>query len=421
MEDDDMPSDDEIEGAIVLTPRRGLTSKVVILDYKSLYPTIMMAYNLCYSTEIRDEEPKGPVITTPCGGRFVDPSIYVGIVPRILKTLLSERLEAKKAMKTARTPEERDEFDAKQYAMKILLNSIYGYTGYARARVYSPIITNSVTSYGRENLLKTQKIVEDHAIFPMDGKTYNLSVVAGDTDSIFISISGENVDFDIAKKIGTQIANIATSGLPSPMELVFEAYAERILILAKKHYAMYRFENPEKGVIKAKGIETVRRDWCNLTAKTLTSCLEMILIEGDVNKALSHARDALNTVKSPNNDDITDLIMTRTLTRKPENYAQPQPHAELIKKLEERGVHKYMLGDRVQFVIIKGEHKKGKRKELMTQGSEDPDYVIENGLKIDTDYYIEKQLLPPLYRMFECFGINEMDLMQKSRQRTLFS
>lgn len=98
------------------------------------------------------------------------------------------------------------------------------------------------------------------------------------------------------------------------MELVFEAYAKRILIIAKKHYAMYRFEDPDKGVIKAKGIETVRRDWCNMTAKTLTTCLEKILIDG-MDDALNHAREAISAVKSPNDDLIKDLIMTRTLTK----------------------------------------------------------------------------------------------------------
>jgi DNA polymerase I len=419
LEDDDISEAETIKGAIVLDPKIGLTEDVVILDYKSLYPTIMMAYNLCYSTEIRDEQPPGDIITTPCGGKFVSHSTYIGIVPRILKTLLAERLAAKAAMKTATTPEEKDEFDAKQYAMKILLNSIYGYSGYTRARLFSPIITNSVTSYGRENLLRTKKIVEDNSNFILDNKKYKLSVTAGDTDSIFISIVG-GVNFETAKEIGTQIAAIATAGLPAPMELVFEAFAKRLLIIAKKHYAMYRFESADKGVIKAKGIETVRRDWCNLTANTLTKCLELILIEGKVDAALNHARKALTDIKSSNHSILKDLILSRTLTRNPENYKQVQPHAELMKKLTERGIHKYVLGDRIPFIIIKSGPQSGKRKQLMTSRAEDPEYVMEHNLTIDTEYYLQKQLIPPLVRIFSCFGINEMDLMLKSKQQTLF-
>lgn len=419
MDEDDMAAA-TITGAIVLPPVIGLTEDVDILDYKSLYPTIMMAYNLCYTTEIRDEQPDCENIVTPCGGKFVPHSTYLGIIPRILKKLLSERIAAKKAMKTATTEDERDALDAKQQAMKILLNSFYGYSGYTRARLFSHIIANSVTSYGRENLLRTCSIVEEHAVFELGGKKYGLKVVSGDTDSVFISITG-GVDFETAQKIGKELARIITAGLPEPMELVFEAFAKRLLVVAKKHYAMYRFESADKGVIKAKGIETVRRDWCNLTASTLTRCLELILIDGDTNLALEHARNALNDVKSLNPDTLKDLVLTRTLTMDPESYKQVQPHSELVKKLQERGIHKYVIGDRVPFIIVKGGRRKGKRKELMTARAEDPEYLVSHNLPIDTDYYIEKQLLPPLARIFASFGIGEMDLMRKSRQKTLFS
>jgi len=293
---------------------------------------------------------------------------------------------------------------------------MYGYSGYTRARLFSPIIANSVTSYGRENLLRTCKIVDE--IGAIDGN--KLKVIAGDTDSVFISID-KHLTFNEARTYGTQIAKTITAGLPSPMELVFEAYAKRILIIAKKHYAMYRFEDPDKGVIKAKGIETVRRDWCNMTAKTLTTCLEKILIDGSVDDALNHAREAISAVKSPNDDLIKDLIMTRTLTKKPENYDQAQPHSELMKKLAARGINKYSLGDRIPFVIVRSQRKKGPRKESMTVRAEDPEYAVENNIPLDTEYYLHKQLLPPLTRIFSSFNINEQDLMQNSRQHSIFA
>jgi len=416
LEDDDIA---QVEGAIVLDPEIGLTENVVILDFKSLYPTTMIARNLCYTTEIRDECPDCNITISPSGGRFVPPEIRLGIVPRVLEKLLDERIKAKKAMKVPGiSEEEKRQLDAKQYAMKILLNSFYGYSGYARARLYSPVIANSVTSYGRENLLRTRKIVEKHGLFTLDNEPFELKTIAGDTDSIFISITG-NIDFYKAKQIGKKIASIVTADLPKPMELVFEAFAKRILILAKKHYAMYRFESEGKGEIKAKGIETVRRDWCNFTSKALTKCLETILIDGDVDAALAQARNAIAVLKNPTPDIFNDLVMSRTLTRNPENYAQQQPHAELVKKLEQRGVFKYAIGDRVPFIIVASQRRSGHRSELMTSRAEDPDYAIENNLKIDTNYYLQKQLIPPLLRIFESFGINELDLLQPSRQQSL--
>jgi len=416
MDEDDIA---QVEGAIVLEPKVGLTEDVIILDFKSLYPTTMIARNLCYTTEVKDECPDCNLIISPSGGRFVPPEIRKGIVPRVLEKLLDERIKAKTAMKDPSLSEgEKRRLDAKQYAMKILLNSFYGYSGYARARLYSPVIANSVTSYGRENLLRTRKIVEDHSQFTIGEDTFELKTIAGDTDSIFITIDG-NIDFYKAKQIGKDIATIVTAGLPKPMELVFEAYAKRILILAKKHYAMYRFETEDTGEIKAKGIETVRRDWCNFTSTALTKCLETILIEGDVDAALAQARKAIDLLKKPTPDIFNDLMMSRTLTKKPENYGQPQPHAELVKKLERRGVFKYAIGDRIPFIIVTGQRKSGRRAEMMTLRAEDPEYAIENNLKIDADYYLSKQLLPPLLRMFESFGINELDLLQPSRQQSL--
>ncbi len=416
MDDDDIA---QVEGAIVLDPVVGLTENVIILDFKSLYPTTMIARNLCYTTEIRDECPDCNLIISPSGGRFVPPEIRRGIVPRVLEKLLDERIKAKTAMKNPELSEgEKRRLDAKQYAMKILLNSFYGYSGYARARLYSPVIANSVTSYGRENLLRTRSIVEEHSQFTMNNETFKLKTIAGDTDSIFITIDG-NIDFYKAKQIGKDIANIVTAGLPKPMELVFEAFAKRILILAKKHYAMYRFETEDTGEIKAKGIETVRRDWCNFTSKALTKCLETILIEGDPDAALGQARKTIADLKKSSPCIFNDLIMSRTLTKKPENYNQPQPHAELVKKLERRGVFKYAIGDRVPFIIVSGQRKTGRRAEMMTLRAEDPEYAAENNLRIDTDYYLSKQLLPPLLRMFESFEINELDLLQPSRQQSL--
>ena len=121
----------------VLVPEKGLVEDVVILDYKSLYPTIMMAHNLCYSTVVLADSP-GPegVITAPSGGKFVSPNISAGIMPAVLKELLDQRTETKRMMKKASEGERRF-LDAKQYALKILLNSFYGYSGYARARLYS--------------------------------------------------------------------------------------------------------------------------------------------------------------------------------------------------------------------------------------------------------------------------------------------
>ena len=436
---------EELKGGAVLSPEKGLVEDVVILDYKSLYPTIMMAHNLCYSTVLLSEVPKiDQTITAPSGGKFVSAEVYPGIMPGVLHELLDERTKTKKLMKNA-SDEERGFLDAKQYALKILLNSFYGYSGYARARLYSLALANAVTSFGRENILRTKKVIDDiGSVYLVDGtvvfkdqlafgktnsKCFHLSVVYGDTDSVFVrvrSMQGD-VSLDDAKLIGQKIAETVTSNLPEPMELVFEAFARRSIFLAKKRYALWVFEpvgEVWKDRIKVRGMETVRRDWCNLTSKTLKTCLELVLKEGKVEEAVNHVRTVI--VKLQNLDltkdqaILEDLTLTRRYTKSTAAYKNKQPHIQLVEKIKKRGGQLPGVGDRVPFVIIRGKNSR-KNKALFVDRAEDPTFVLENNMPLDTEYYVEKQILPPVLRIFESFGVTKDRLCLGRSQSNLFN
>jgi DNA polymerase I len=443
---------DELKGGAVLDPAKGLLEDVVILDYKSLYPTIMMAHNLCYSTVITGNgSGRGPAskdqidhidhaIESPSGGRFVPPEVFPGIVPGVLRELLDQRTNTKRLMKKA-GEDERRFLDAKQYAMKILLNSFYGYSGYARARLYSLAVANAVTSFGRENILKTKRIIDDiGSVYVVDGKVvfekeldfkrlnarrFDLSVVYGDTDSVFVRLqsSAGEVSMQDAEIIGKKIAETVTSSLPEPMELVFEAFARRAIFLTKKRYALWVFEpvgEEWKDRIKVRGMETVRRDWCELTSKTLKRCLELVLKEGKVDDAVEHVVSVIERLQNIDlqNDPqlIDDLTLTRKYTKGTASYKNKQPHIQLVEKIRKRGGAVPGVGDRVPFVIIRG---KGRKKGLFVDRAEDPVYVLEKNIPLDTEYYIEKQILPPVLRIFETFGINRTKLCQDVKQSSL--
>ncbi|HOT06678.1 MAG TPA: DNA-directed DNA polymerase [Methanotrichaceae archaeon] len=450
---------DELKGGAVLDPKKGLLEDVVILDYKSLYPTIMMAHNLCYSTVVTGQAPAGS-IQAPSGGLFVPPEVSAGIVPGVLQELLEERTRTKKLMKTAESEDERRFLDAKQNAMKILLNSFYGYSGYARARLYSLAVANAVTSFGRQNILRTRDMIEQigritivgkEAYLPdelkgpdlRDARSFDLSVVYGDTDSVFVKIvpagglvdrrcrSGRNdagglpqsseVSLDDAELIGRKIAQAITSHLPPPMELIFEAFARRAIFLAKKRYALWVFEKGGQGWkerIKVRGMETVRRDWCELTSKTLNHCLELLLKMGQVEEAVEHVRTVIGRVQSmdiqTDSELLEDLTLTRRYTKNPSSYKSKQPHIQLVEKMRRRGGRVPGIGDRVPFVIVRGN-----RKTLFVDKAEDPNYAVEKNLAIDTDYYIEKQLLPPVLRIFSSFDIDRDRLIRGQGQCNL--
>ncbi|MDM7913402.1 MAG: DNA-directed DNA polymerase, partial [Methanotrichaceae archaeon] len=403
---------DELKGGAVLAPEKGLLEDIVILDYKSLYPTIMMAHNLCYSTVVTGKSPQGNhTITAPSGGKFVTPEVSPGIVPGVLRELLDQRTKTKRLMKTA-SEEERRFLDAKQYAMKILLNSFYGYSGYARARLYSLAVANAVTSFGRENIIKTKKIVDDiGSLYLVDGsvvtrdelalgkagaKRFDLSVVYGDTDSVFVRIrpSQGEVSLREAELIGRKIAETDTAILPEPMELVFEAFARRAIFLAKKRYALWVFEpsgEAWKDRIKVRGMETVRRDWCELTSKTLKKCLELVLKEGKVDEAVDYVRSVIGRIQNldlaEDPEILGELTLTRRYTKSTASYKNKQPHIQLVEKIKERGGQVPGVGDRVPFVIIRGKNRR-KNKELFVDRAEDPQYVLKKNLPLDTEYYV---------------------------------
>ncbi len=415
MSDERYDEGEELAGAEVLPPKKGLLENIVILDYKSLYPTIMMAHNLCYTTEVVGERPDD-VVVAPTGGVFVSKDIVKGIVPSILEDLLNRRQETRAKMKTA-NEEEKRVLDATQLALKILLNSFYGYSGYARARLYSLTLAGAVTSFGRENILRTKKLIEDDIkeiilkdgrVFRKDevkdGKRIGLSVVYGDTDSVFVHLLDKELTFDEAQLVGNSIAGTVTDSLVKPMELVFDSFARRAIFLAKKRYALLIMEKTAQGMkekIKVKGMETVRRDWCELTTKTIEKVLELVLKEAKVDEAVLLVKETINRIRSidagKDRELFDDMVLTRQYTKKVESYKNKQPHITVIEKLKKRGIVAN-VGDRIPFVILAG-------KGMFVDRAEDPDYAREKMLPLDVDYYINKQILPPVERILADFGV----------------
>jgi DNA polymerase I len=432
----DMSSD--LKGGEVLEPKKGLLENVLILDYKSLYPTIMMAHNLCYTTVVTRDRPDGKTIRPPSGGEFVPPDVYKGIVPSILEDLLNKRGETKKRMKRTSDENEYRVLDATQLAIKILLNSFYGYSGYARARLYSLTLANAVTSFGRNNILNTRDLInngigkivlrnstalllEEAGELSSQDRIIELSVAYGDTDSVFVHCRSKgDLSLEEVSLIGNRLSEIVSASLPDPMELEFEAIAKRALLIAKKRYALWLFEPRNSGwedKIKVKGMETVRRDWCELTSITLNRVLELVLKEGDVDGAVEHVRKVVSDVRNldPRRDaDIIEkLVLTRTLTRKTESYKNKQPHLTVAENLKKRTGVMPSIGTRIPFVIVAG-------KGLFVDRAEDPDYVREKNIPIDVDYYVKKQILPPVERILEVFGVNVSSLDFDSKQKGLF-
>jgi DNA polymerase I len=394
------------KGATVLEPKVGLyTTPIIYLDFKSMYPTIFINFNICPTTWVIDEREN--VIVSPYGAKFVKSEIRRGIIPQIVEFLINERDKVKKEMEREKDEERRFLLDAKQEALKRVANAFYGYTGYIRGRLYVLDLANSITSYGRYFIENTKKLVEKTSKY--------WEVIYGDTDSIMVKVNAN--DIEEAFKVGEEIERIINDSYQGKIKVKIESVFKSFLIVAKKRYVGISVEKEGdkiKEKIVMKGIETVRKDWCGLTEKVLSKVLEVLLKEGNIEKAAAYVREVIKNLEE-GKVDIEDLIITKGISRRLDEYKGIQPHVELVKKIMKRSPEKApMVGDRVDFVIVAGP-------ELISKRAEDPEYVLEKGLKIDAKYYIENQILPPVERIFEALGIKRSALLSNGRQISLTS
>jgi DNA polymerase I len=389
-------------GAIVLEPKKGLYRKIVlVLDFTSLYPSIIRTYNISPDTIILDKNLKDKKFyEAPNGAKFIDESIYMGVMPSILDEMIKKRAEIKKELKKA-TGEKRKTLEYTQLALKTMANSFYGYTGFVMSRLYMLDIANAITAIGRENLLKTKKLIEEK--FPY-------KVIYADTDSIFLETDLE--DLGEARRIGEEVSKYVTESLPGFLELKFEKIFKTFLILTKKRYAGWAFEPTDgewKEYIDMKGIETVRRDWCELTSEVTAKVIELILKKEDIKEAIKYVKDVIQKLKR-NEIPFEKLAIVKGITKPINSYKGTLPHIELAKKLAKRHPENPpKIGDRLSFIIVEGTG-------LLSERAETIEYAKENNLKIDANYYITSQILPPIERILRALGVTKSELMGGGQQ-----
>ncbi|XP_013418997.1 DNA polymerase delta catalytic subunit [Lingula anatina] len=393
---------DEYAGATVIEPNKGYYDvPIATLDFSSLYPSIMMAHNLCYTTLLRNQQviqreglTAEQYIKTPSGNFFVKQSVRKGLLPEILDDLLSARKRAKNDLKKETDPFKKKVLDGRQLALKISANSVYGFTGAQVGKLPCLEISQSVTGFGRMMIEQTKNYVEEHYTVE-NGYPANAKVIYGDTDSVMCKFGVKTVAE--AMKLGQEAADLISEKFIKPIKLEFEKVYFPYLLINKKRYAGLYFTRPEiHDKMDCKGIETVRRDNCQLASHLISTCLQMLLIERNPNGAVEHAKQVISDLLC-NRIDISQLVITKELAKTDSEYSAKQAHVELANRMKKRDAGSAPnLGDRVPYVIIAAA--KGTPAYMK---SEDPIYVLENNIPIDTQYYLDNQLSKPLLRIFE--------------------
>lgn len=372
---------------------------VVTLDFASLYPSIIISNNLCYTTHLpADPEaraklcPPEDCIRTPSGEYFVKKGVRLGLLPDILQRLLDARKRAKRLLAAESDPVRRMVLDRRQLALKACANSIYGISGSHHGRLPMFEITSSVIEFGHQMLATTRRFIEE-TYSVRNGFPHNAHVIYGDTDSFMVRFEVQSVREAIA--LGKEAAERVTQLFAAPVRLAFEKVYCPYIIEASKNYAGLLWTDADLPPrIDAKGIESIRRSACPLVKFTLDSCLEMIFVRRDTRELKAFVRRVIAALLQ-GQLDLSLLVLTRGLHRDEDQYGSRQAHVELVRKMRKLDPS-YAVGyhERVPYVIVRST-----ADTRLYQKSEDPLVALQNDLPLDYGYYIENQLRKPLTRL----------------------
>jgi len=410
---------DKYEGATVIEPVKGFyRDPVATLDFASLYPSIMMAHNLCYSTLVRrcdiDKLKPEQYGRSPTGDVFVKAETHKGLLPQILEELLTTRKQAKKLMKGEKDPLKYAVYDGRQLALKVSANSVYGFTGAQVGQLPCLEISSTVTAYGRTMIESTKQQVET-IYTKANGYEHDAQVVYGDTDSVMIKFGTDDLGKSMA--LAQEAAEKVTETFIKPIKLEFEKVYHPYLLMNKKRYAGLLWTNTEKyDKMDCKGIETVRRDNCQLVKDVVDTSLRAILINKDPEAAKAFVKSQISQLLM-NEMDMSKLVVSKALTRTSDQYAagNKQAHVELAARIKERDPGMApKVGDRIPYVMIRGVA--GAK---AYEKAEDPIYVLDNNIPIDTAWYLEHQLAEPIKRLFEPIVDNTNSLLEGDHTRRI--
>jgi DNA polymerase delta subunit 1 len=407
------PGDDsKYQGATVLEARTGAYyAPITALDFASLYPSIMCAHNLCYSTMVMN-----PKFDNLPGVEYeqIGPYKFAQNVPSLLPVILSDlkkfRKKAKEDMAAAEGTPMEAIYNGKQLAYKISMNSIYGFTGAQKGMLPLEAIASTVTMRGRQMIEETKNYVE--ANFPGANVRY------GDTDSVMVEFdvqgrTGQEA-IDYSWEIGEQAAAQCTKLFKEPNELELEKVYCPYFLYSKKRYAAKMYEKNKLGEIAfkkidVKGLQVVRRDTCPYVRETLKHLLDMILNSDDPRPPIEFAKQAgrdLREGKVPNEK----LLMSKQLGS---NYKAKMAHVCVRDKIRKRAPgSEPQQGDRVSFLIVQG-----MKNDLMADKAEDPAWVEEKGLKVDYQYYFTNQLKKPVEDLLEPLVGREVSVFSEQPQK----
>lgn len=374
-------------GGLVLEPIKGFYDKFILLmDFNSLYPSIIQEYNICFTTIDQPDNEDDPI-------DIPDSALAQGILPKQIRSLVDRRRMVKKLIVPGIDADLKAQYNIRQLALKLTANSMYGCLGFSNSRFYAKHLAALVTQKGRDILLNTKGIVTK----------LNFEVIYGDTDSIMINT--HSIDYDEVYKIGNTIKQ-AVNKIYRQVELDIDGVYKYMLLLSKKKYAAVTVTKTKTGELdchqELKGLDIVRRDWSQISVIAGHAVLNELLSDKPLDERLDNIHARLEKLRDDvNNDDIplNLLTITKQLTKNPREYQkiQSMPHVQVALRMNSTKNKRYKRGDMVSYVICEDETENNP----MQRAYHLDELKTESKLKIDKNYYLANQIHPVVSRLLK--------------------
>ncbi|GAK19778.1 LOW QUALITY PROTEIN: DNA polymerase II [Vibrio sp. JCM 19052] len=363
-------------GGYVMDSIPNLYDSVLVLDFKSLYPSIIRSFlidpmALVEGLQLEIGKAEDEAVPGFRGGQFHRSKHFL---PEMIEKLWAARDVAKKNNEKAFSQ-----------AIKIIMNSFYGVLGSSGCRFFDTRLASSITMRGHEIMKQTKVLIED--------KGYQ--VIYGDTDSTFVSLNGAYNQVD-ADKIGNELVDYINQwwndhlrseyNLNSILELEYETHYRKFLMPtirgaetgSKKRYAGLIGEGEQERII-FKGLESARTDWTPLAQRFQNTLYQMIFHGEDPS---DYVREMVEKTNAGEFDD--QLVYQKRLRRKLHEYQKNIPPQVRAARLADDINAK--LGRPLQY------QNRGRIEYLITVNGPEPHEYLNS--PIDYQHYIDKQLKP---------------------------
>ena len=375
--------EERIKGGYVMEPIPGIYENVLVLDFKSLYPSIIKTFNIDPISMLEKKEKNS--IESPNKAYFRNDN---GILPEIIEKLHNEREKAK-----------RENRELSSYAIKIIMNSFFGVLASPNCRYFSLDMANAITHFGQELIQLTAKKIEE----------MGLNTIYSDTDSVFLKMNSKKNPKEIGNEIQKYINDFYNNYIKekydrkSYLELEFKKYYKAFMLPkvrnakletgSKKRYAGL-IEKDGKEELEIVGLEAIRGDWTEAAKDFQIELLNKIFHKEDPIQFIKEYIKKINQGKLDKK-----LVYRKSIRKDLDQYTKTTPPhvkaARLLDNLESNIIEYYI-----------------------TKNGPEPVQKLKH--KIDYEHYIEKQITPIADTILHFFNTSTEDILKNSKQKKLF-